>query len=220
MHTKNALVCLKMKTSQLQKCTILNLHRPQSYSNKTNFTSNTWRLIILLVTPSSFIYKITKWADEIIPQRFFLRINSTVHCVVALHSFVWAMTLASIALHFQGNSLGHPTESADLHSRSHHPSPQRLMKKTSSGTKKVTRLVRRDLAVSLFPPWQVLMRQGWLVPWPGGDDGQDGPPHSITSPAASGNISSPPPPTAPAAPNPQRWCDTFITVIRYQIRKN
>lgn len=104
------------------------------------------------------------------------------------------MTLASIASHFQANSLGQPTKSADPLSAAITPPFRQLMKKTSAGTEKVARLVCCDLAVSLFPSWRVLMRQGWLVPRPGGDDGQDGPSHSIASLAASGDITHTPPP--------------------------
>lgn len=83
------------------------------------------------------------------------------------------MTLALISLHFWPIRWGsRPDRQPPIPP---HPSPQRLMKKTSAGVEKVARPVYCDLAMSLFSIWQVLMRQGWLVSQPGSEDGQDGP---------------------------------------------
>lgn len=102
-----------------------------------------------------------------------LHINSNIHNVMALALICVGNDISLDCLAFQANSLGQSTGSAPPTPPP--PSPRRLMKKTSAGVEKVARPVLRDLAVSLFSLWQVLMRQGWLVSRPGGEDGQDGP---------------------------------------------
>lgn len=126
-----------------------------------------------------------------------LHINSNIHNIVALALICVGNDISLDRLAVQPNSPGQSTGSPTP------PSPRRLMKKTSAGAEKVARPVRRDLAVSLFSLWQVLMRQGWLVSRPGGGDGQDGPfsQHHFTR-CLRRQHSSPPPSTPPHTLHP------------------
>lgn len=143
---------------------------------EVNFLSNTWQfnhpLTSTLLVHSHRSY--SAWIDEIIPHWASSILIATFTALWHSHSFVRAVALASIALNLQANSPGQSTGSAPP-PRSPHPSPQRLMKKTSAGDEKVACPDHCDLLMSLFPFWQVLMRQGWLVSQPGGDDR-----HSLT----------------------------------------
>lgn len=79
-----------------------------------------------------------------------LRINRGIHGVVALAFICLGNDISPNGLAFAGQFAGAADRISKPPLGPSHPSPRRLMKKTSAAVEKVARPIRRDLAVSLF----------------------------------------------------------------------